>query len=220
MYTAKDDTLELIRTFLPKYLTPEQQDNLFKTVQNYFPFSTDPNQIYSKLTETDYYYQGDCLIDIPFSSFNNGEFETAYLQGIIVSNTCDISLDNERFDSPNIQFSSVFSLTEYIAILKQRRINEQRINSFIENLKGNRISNLLYLPEKRNGDEIILEESFVRFDTTVTLPILIFNGDTYNKDYSPKGDRLFSFSNYGFYLFLIKLSVHYCRFREGVFRDK
>jgi hypothetical protein len=220
MHTAKDDALELIRTFLPKYLTPEQQDNLFKTIQEHFPLSTDPSQIYSKLSETDYYYQGDCIIDIPFSNFHQGEFQTAYLTGIIASNTCDISPDNERFDLPNIQFSSVFSVNEYIAILNQRGVSEQRVKSFLTNLKGNRITNLLYLPEKRNGDEIIMEESFARFDTNVTLPMSIFNDTTYNKAYSPQGDRLFSFSNYGFYLFLIKISVHYCRFREGVFRDK
>jgi len=220
MYSAKDDTLELIRTFLPKYLTPEQQDNLFKTVQKYFPFSTDPDQIYSRLSDTNLYYQGDCLIDIPFSSFSEGEFQTAYLKGIIASNTCDISPDNERIDSPNIQFSSVFSVNEYISVLKNNSISGERISSFLDNLRNNRISNLLYLPAKKSGEKEILEESFVRFDINVTLPISIFNDETYDKNYSPEGDRLFSFSNYGFYLFLIKLSVHYCRFREGVFRNE
>ncbi|MGC9353913.1 MAG: hypothetical protein ACP5D9_08750 [Mariniphaga sp.] len=220
MHTAKDDTLELIRTFLPKYLIPELQENLFKTVQEYFPFSTDPNLIYSNLPDLEYYYQGDCLIDIPFSSFNQGSFNTAYISGIIVSNSCDISPDNDRIETPYIQFSSVFSLEEYISLLRKREISEKRIESFIENLKGNRISNLFYLPEKKNGNNILLEESFVRFDMNVTLPVSIFNGDNYNNNYAPDGDRLFSFSNYGFYLFLIKLSVHYCRFREGVFRNK
>jgi hypothetical protein len=220
MYTAKDDTLELIRTFLPKYLTPELQENLFKTVQDNFPFSTDPNLIYSRIPEVEYYYQGDCLVDIPFSSFNNGAFEIAYLNGIVASNTCDICPNNERIDSPNVQFASVFSLSEYIEKLKAKNINQKRIHSFVDDLKGNRISNLFYLPEKRNGQDIILEESFVRFDLNVTLPISIFMGDTYDNSYAPEGDRLISFSNYGFYLFLIKLSVHYCRFREGVFRDK
>ena len=79
---------------------------------------------------------------------------------------------------------------------------------------------MFYLPEKKNGQNVLLEESFVRFDINVTLPISIFSGGTYDNSYAPKGDRLISFSNYGFYLFLIKLSVHYCRFREGVFRDK
>jgi hypothetical protein len=220
MYTAKDDTLELIRTFLPKYLTPELQENLFKTVQENFPFSTDPNLIYSQIPEIEYYYQGDCVVDIPFSSFNQGNFETAYLNGIIASNTCDISPDNDRLDLPNVQFASVFSLNEYVETLKAKDISQQRIDSFIDNLKGNRISNLFYLPEKRNGVNIILQESFVRFDLNVTLPISIFTGDTYDNSYAPEGDRLISFSNYEFYLFLIKLSVHYCRFREGVFRDK
>lgn len=219
MFTAKDDTLELIRTFLPKYLTPELQENLFKTVQENFPFSSDPNLIYSRIPEINYYYQGDCVKDIPFSSFNEGVFQTAYLNGIIASNTCDISPDNQKLDIPNIQFSSVFSLSEYIETLKSKKINQHKIDSFIENLKGNRISNLFYLPEKRNGQDVVLEESFVRFDLNVTLPISIFTGDNYDNSYAPVGDRLISFSNYGFYLFLIKLSVHYCRFREGVFRD-
>ena len=220
MCTAKDDTLELIRTFLPKYLTPELQENLFKTVQENFPFSTDPNLIYSRIPEIDCYYQGDCIVDIPFSSFNEGHFETAYLNGIIVSNTCDISIDNKRLDMPNVQFASVFLLSEYIEILKAKEISQQRIDSFIVDLKGNRISNLFYLPEKKNGEDVVLEESFVRFDLNVSLPISIFTGDAYDNSYAPEGDRLISFSNYGFYLFLIKLSVHYCRFREGVFRDK
>ena len=161
MHTAKDDTLELIRTFLPKYLTPELQENLFKTVQENFPFSTDPNLIYSRIPEIDYYYQGDCIVDIPFSSFNKGIFETAYLYGIIASNTCDISPDNDRLDIPNIQFASVFSLSEYIETLRSKNINQQRIDSFIDNLRGNRISNLFYLPEKKNGQDVIIEESFV-----------------------------------------------------------
>lgn len=220
MYTAKNDTLELIRTFLPKYLTPELQENLFKTVRENFPFSIDSNLIYSKLPDTNYYYQGDCIIDIPFSKFNEGNFQTAYLTGIIASNTCDISPDNDRLDIPNIQFASVFSLNEYIETLKEKNINPQRIDSFINNLKENKISNLFYLPEKKNGKDVLLEESFVRFDINVTLPISIFSGNAYNNSYSPEGDRLVSFSNYGFYLFLIKLSVHYCRFREGVFRNK
>src|SRR5690554_1500123 len=127
MYSAKTDALELIRTFLPKYLTPEQNENLFKTVQEYFPFSTDPYRIYSNLPNIDFYYQGDCLLDIPFSSFEVGKFNTVYLIGIIASNSCDISPDNARLEVPNIQFSSVFLLKDYIKVLKKREITEEKI---------------------------------------------------------------------------------------------
>ncbi len=217
MNSAKDDTLELIRTFLPKYLTPELQENLFNTVKENFPFSNDPNLIYSVLDDN--YYQGDGLIDIPFSNFDKDSFTMAYLSGILLSNSCDISSENVRLENPNFQFATIFSLDEYLLLLEKRKIGEEQIRSFVQSLKSNRISNLFYLPEKKNGEEVIIKESFVRFDLNVTLPAVIFESEHYSKDYAPDGDRLFSFTNYGFYLFLIKLSIHFCRFREGVFRN-
>ncbi len=216
----KEDTTEILRTFLPKYLTPQLQENLFKIVQEEFPFSNDAYKLYSEIPEQQYYYQGDCLIDVPFSVFHSGSFQTAYFQGIIGSNTCDIFPENERLEQSNLQFFAIYNLNEYLGVLEQRGVDESRISTFKSNLKLNIISNLFFLPEKRIGDQVILEDSFVRFDSTTTLPIGLFHGDSYDMAYSPDGDRLFSFSNYGFYLFLIKLSVHYCRFREGVFRNE
>ena len=136
-----------------------------------------------------------------------------------MSNTCDISPENERLDKSFVQLSSVFALKDYIETLDSNGIVQPRIDSFIKDLKSNRISNLFYLPAKMNGNKTILEESFIRFDLNVTLPLSVLENDSYDNEYIPKGDRIFSFSNYGFYLFLIKLSIHYCRFKEGVFRS-
>jgi hypothetical protein len=216
---TKEDTIEILRTFLPKYLTPELQENLFKIVKEEFPFSTDAYKVYSEIPEKDYYYQGDALVDIPFSIFHSGSFQTAFLQGIIGSNTCDISPENERLEQPNIQFFAIYNLREYLKILEEKGASEEKISAFQGNLKANIISNLFFLPEKKVENQLVLEESFVRFDNTISLPISLFQKERYNILYAPEGDRLFSFSNYGFYLFLIKLSVHYCRFREGVFRN-
>jgi hypothetical protein len=218
-HSAIEDTLELIRTFLPKYLTPEQQDDLFKKVQENFPFSIDPNIIYTEIEDKNFYYQGDALKEIPFSHFNKGKFKTVFNDGVIISNTCDISPENQRLDFPFIQFAYIYSLNEYIVLLKQNGIKDERIRTFISDLKSNRISNLFFFPEKKINNSIIIEESFVRFDLNTSLPVNSINSSNYNIEYAPNGDRLFSLSNYGFYLFLIKLSVHYCRFREGVFRN-
>lgn len=218
MQDLKTDTIELIRNHLPKYLTPDQITDLFKNIQEHFPFSTDPNKIYRQIDLTDYFYQGDCLIDIPFALFNTDKFINSYFKAIILSNTCDISVENDRLDEPYIQFANIFTLKSYIDNLKKRGIDTNRIDSFVTDLKLNRISNLFYLPEYVYDSNQILEESFVRFDFNVSLPLSVLNKNTYNSEYFPKGDRLFSLSNYGFYLFLIKLSVHFCRFREGVFR--
>lgn len=219
---AKEDALELIRTHLPKYLTADIKENLFSVVKENFPLSIDPSLIYQRLPDEDIYYQGDCIVDIPFSFFetrDGGTFITRFLNGIILSNTCDISLENERLEKPFIQFSNILPLNDYVEKLEEKKVASQRIESFLSNLKSNRISNLFYLPEKRNADEIIMEESFVRFDSAVSLPLSALEGEAYDRRYKPDGDRVFSFSNYGFYLFLIKLSIHYCRIREGVFRN-
>jgi len=216
MDSTKNDTLELIRTFLPKYLTPDELDDLFQVVKEKFPLADNPNLIYTELDDN--YYQGDCIIDIPFAVFNKGEFKTIYNAGIITSNTCDISPENKRDVLPNVHFSFIYSLAEYIAILKKKNISQKKIDSFKEALKYNRISNLFYLPKYEKNGHTIMEESFVRFDSTVSIPIDILHGEPYDKKYLPGGDRILSFNNYGFYLFLIKISIHYCRFREGVFR--
>ena len=216
---TKEDALEIIRAHLPSYLTPDLKDKLFSAVKDHFPLSIDADLIYEELPDKDIYYQGDAIIDIPFSIFNNGSFEVNYLSGIVMSNTCDISPENERMEKPIIQFSSIFLLDDYITLLKNKGIGDSRIESFISDLKRNKISNLFYLPKKVNDGKLIYAEAFVRFDSNVSLSSKIFENETYNKAYMPSGDRIFSFSNYGFYLFIIKLSIHYCRFREGVFRN-
>lgn len=58
---------ELIRNFLPKYLSPEQQDNLFKDIEKHFPYSTDADVIYSNLDD-DLFFQGDGVNEM-FSQF-------------------------------------------------------------------------------------------------------------------------------------------------------
>lgn len=218
---AKDDALEFIKSDVPKYLTPELKEDLYNSVKDNFPSSIDPNLVYRNLEDEEIYYQGDGVIDIPFSELNieNGSFDLAYISGVIISNTCDISIENKRLDVPKVQLAGVFTVYEYIQQLEKDEVNKDRITSFLKDLKSNRISNLFYLPEKKVEGKTVLEESFVRFDLNVTFTSKFLNGDKYNKNYSPVGDRIFSFSDYVFYIFLIKLSIHYCRLREGVFRS-
>src|SRR3989304_8008264 len=137
---TKDDALELIRTYLPKYLTPDQKDNLFSVVKENFPLSNNSKLIYYNFLDADYFYQGDAIIDIPFAEFNNGEYSTIYLNGVVMSNTCDISPENERLDKSFVQLSSVFALKDYIETLVSNGIVQPRIDSFIKDLKSNRIS--------------------------------------------------------------------------------
>lgn len=223
MNLNSENHLDFIKNYLPKYLTPDLKDNLFNVVKSDFPNSNNPNILYINLKNDNLLYQGDCIIDVPFSIFdkNENKFESLYQCGVILSNTCDISPENLRIGENMIQFAATCELNEYIEELKKNRISEDRVKNFIIDLKSNKISNLFYLPKKEIGNKVVMEESFIKFDSTVSLPINLFiNDEVYNMKYSPEGDRTYTFSNYGFYLFIIKLSIHYCRFREGVFRNE
>ena len=120
-----DEHIEIIRTYLPHYLSKEGQDELIKDIKNDFPESRDPYKIYSRLDNGNIVYQGDGLIDIPFSVLNvsRGHFDLTYQKGITLSNTCDISSDHikNRIDKINIQFAGVFSLKDYIRKLKDKK---------------------------------------------------------------------------------------------------
>ena len=215
------EIVEIIREHLPSYLTEPQQQKLIDCIRTDFPRSTDPNKVYSKLEDLSLFYQGDILNDFPFSLYDTGSssFKTIYINGMIASNTCDIFPENERNLNPfSVQIISIYDFETVLEKFRAQKISEDKITNFVKEVRGNTISNLFYLPEKKNGDDIILKESFARFDYSVSLPLPLLNSEKICKDYIPNGDRVVSLSNYGFYLFLMKLSIHYCRIREGVFR--
>lgn len=213
------DHIELIKSHLPKYLTPAKETKLLNDIIEEFPFSRNAEKIYDFNPEYEEFMQGDVLIDIPFAPFVQGEFRTVYHQGVIVSNTCDISKQNDReINKKNVIFCTVLPLVKFIEELKLSNISDERIKSFTANLKKNQFTNLFYLPEFVFKDSRIIEESFVRFDYTSCISSEIFNLKWSSASYNTKGDRIISLSLYGFYLFIIKLSIHFCRLGEGLSR--
>lgn len=217
-----EEHLKHIDQFLPKYLSPRAKESLFSNLKKNFPNSDDPNRLYKRLKDITTYYQGDGILDIPFSVLNtkNKCFDIKYFKGAILSNTCDISTDNRREYKPFVNIAAIYDLKDFTKYLKEQRVSEDKIKVFLKNLRANILSSLFYLPKLEVSGEVIMAESFIRFDHTTCLPIDFINEDKYDKQYqSLGGDRIYTFSNYGFYLFLFKLSVHYCRIREGVFRD-
>ena len=144
------------------------------------------------------------------------KLKSEYHNAVLLSSTCSISPENQRTIVPDVNFGVVLSLSEFINYLTSLNVTPQKIDSFIGDVKSNRIHNLLYLPSfNRSGYEF--PESIVRFDKITTIPIM--NISNYSNRYYDAGDRLFSLSDYGVYLFIFKLSVYFCRFGEGVGRN-
>lgn len=216
-----DEHIAFIKNHLPKYLSREQTESLFSSLKTDFPYSNNPDKIYVELVDKSIFYQGDGIIEIPFSTINleNQSFDCIYRKGAVLSNTCDIDPTNERNYLPFALFGSIYELAPFLKYMNENKIKPERINNFENDLRKNQISTLFYLPEIIREDETYFPESFIRFDETTSLPVNFINNNNYNKEYLHKdGDRIYTLSNYGFYLFIFKLSVHFCRFREGVFR--
>lgn len=203
---------------LPPYLLNPAKEELRKILISDFPFSKDSNKVYGFLTDRNNFYQGDCLQEIPFFYIDdNSEVEVIYNNAILLSNTCSVSVENQRTIDSDVNFGVVLSLTDFINYLISMKVHQQKIDNFIVDVKDNKINNILFLPSFK-GDGYDFPESIVRFDRITTIPMVMLTN--YSKEYYTAGDRLFSFSDYGIYLFLFKLSVFFCRFGEGIGRNK
>ena len=129
--------------------------------------------------------QGDIISDIPFSYFKeDGKQYIFKAKGMVISTSCHI----DQKDVINI-----------VPILPLDFFKGD--NNGKRELKANRIFNYMYLPEN------IMNNYFVDFSKI----------NTYNKNLIIKGidngkiKRLFSLSQIGFYLFIVKLTVFLMR---------
>ena len=210
-----DPNWELIRAHLPSYLSAQQQEDLFQELRASFPLSTDPRKVFLSWTDESTFFQGDGVWEIPLALWDSREkgYVTKYYSAAILSNTCDIYPEHSRMKEPHVGVAAIYVLQEFLTLLRRKNISDDRIKTFLDVLRKNMISNLFYLPERQNQ----FPESFIQFDFASSLPISVL--DKYDKRLRPDGDRLFTLSDYGFYLFLVKLSIHYCRLREGVVRS-
>jgi hypothetical protein len=84
----------------------------------------------------------------------------------------------------------------------------QAINSHVSDIRKQYISHIFYLPKGGNLEN----DSMIFFDRINNYP-----SDSIEGQELPDR-RIFTLSDYGFYLFLFKLSVHFTRIRDGVSR--
>lgn len=191
-------TTESIKEQIPYYLTQEAKDNLIKALERF------PRQI-------DYYLdrywkellQGDGWTSVEVIRFDDGDRK--FVRAVLLSNSCDIAAENKRDLPAKLTFATIIKLNRYLDLLKSAGLDYQQIKSKITAIKEQRVTSLFYLPKGANLDD----EYVALLDDLHTVPFNAFR---------LKADRqkLFTLDQVGFYLFLLKLSVHFCRFHEEV----
>ena len=197
----ESDALDQIRLYLPKYLSPERQQALWNELKA-FPADY---RLYSERNEEAGLLQGDGwrgFIAIDFVSRGD-----RIVSGLVMSNSCDISAENRRALTPNVVFAPLLSLGRYKALLESSGETAEQISSTMTEIRKQKITSLMYFPGVAGSD---LAESLVLFDNLHAQPLDNFLGR--------ERSRLFRLSDFGFYLFLFKLSIHFTRMQEGIER--
>lgn len=200
-------SFEDIKKYLPQYLSDSDAKQLFSALKD-FPNNIDERFYSNYSLDDNILYQGDCLKDIP--AFNLPDTRTKLSQSMAISNTCDMDLSNSNkrpWNTQRILFSQIILLEKLEKVLYQK-FSEDRISNYISSLRKQQITNAFYLPKSKN-----LDEAVAFFDYTNSFDINFVDRE------SLKEKRLVSLSNYGFYILLLKLSIHFTRIQEKVQRN-
>jgi hypothetical protein len=199
-------SIEEIEKYLPKYLSPESQKNLFNELGN-FPDNIDKRMYTSNLDEKEVIFQGDGLRELLV--LNLPDTVCANAKAIIISNTCDVDQENKRYFPSRLCYTPLFSLRKYEEGLRAKGIySAEQLSSHIETIKNQKITQIFYLP----ASDKLEEDSIAFFDRLHNCD----NNFVHRNELKEK--RLFTLSDYGLYLFLFKLSIHFTRIQEGIER--
>lgn len=194
-----------IELYLPRYLS---EDNMTALKNELIQFGNDKDSgayFTTRLKDQPYLYQGDGVI-APVCNLPDPKVQNAPV--ILLSNTCDMDINNKRLNPCRIMYAPILNLDKYIKALKNNGISEERIKNHVTDIKRQLISQILYLPTKAIFDH----DSIVMFDRGMSIALSSKNIT------EMLASRMFTLSNYGFYLFLLKISYHFTRIQEKVDR--
>ncbi len=198
--------IEDIRLFLPKYLSSESERELFSSLKN-FPENIDYRLYTNYLEKEENIFQGDGIKDLLVINLPQTNIRPAPC--MILSNTCDIDPQNKRLFSSQIVYTPIFNLNKYRSrLLSNSSKTKQQIDDHIQAIKRQEITQVFYLPSIYD----CLDDSIVFFDRICSC------SNKYVSRANLKNQRLFTLSDYGAYLFLLKISIHFTRIQDSVDR--
>ncbi|NEW79845.1 MAG: hypothetical protein GZ086_10570 [Gelidibacter sp.] len=195
-----------IKLYLPKFLSSESERQLFEGLKD-FPKNIDERLYTSALKESSIIFQGDGIKDMLVINLPNTSIKEA--KSIVFSNTCDMAPNNIRNFPSQIVYAPIFNLQKYKqALIEKSSKSKKEISSHIKAIKEQKITQIFYLP--KINDKI--EDSIIFLDRVNNC------SQEYLQSKELKQDRLFTLSDYGAYLFVFKLSIHFSRIKDNVDR--
>ncbi len=197
-------SLEDIREFLPKFLSQGSETAFLDEIKQFLSAGARPFYT-SALAGQPILFQGDgiegmLVINLPDSRI-------APAPAMLFSNTCDASPDNQRLYSAVLSYAPIFSLERYLTSLRGK-YPQERIDAHERDIRAQIITQIFFLPKGGN----LQGDSLVFLDRTMSASI-----ETVGRD-QLLARRLYTLSDFGAWFFALKLSIHFCRFRDKVDR--
>lgn len=189
-------TAEELKKFLPYYI-PAKRENGFLVELEKFP--NPPSPFYLQIPDPEP-LQGDIWNGFEMVRVDGVKIPTA---GIVVSNSCDLAQANQRLTPLTLAFAPVVSLEKYQKLLLSGGVSPQKIDAHLKDVRAQRVTNMFFLP----GNSAGLEERVAMLDRVQSTSREKFDGQ-----------RLLSLADVAFYLYIFKLSIHFCRLHEAVDR--
>ena len=149
--------------------------------------------------------QGDGWRGFQLFMFDTGDRRS--VQGLVLSNSCDVDPNNRRDLPARVIFAPLVKLATYEALLGKRNIKQRKIGEKLAAIRAQKTSNLFFLP---SGGPLV-DDHIVRLDDAHSMPVAAHST-------AMDREKLFTLSNTGFYMLVLKLSIHFCRLQEKVNR--
>lgn len=190
---------------IPAYLSAGEKETLVAELKAFFA-GGEPDYFLSPYFDRfrEAMLQGDGWHGFEIRMFDSGDRRP--VRGVILSNSCDVDPANSRTIPSRIVFAPLVRLSKYKKVLDESGIEKGKIDSKIDAITSQRTTNMFYIPP----GESLEEACVVRLDDVYSAPIAAL------KDCK----KIFTLSMVGFYIFVLKLSIHFCRLQENISRHE
>lgn len=203
-----DFFVDELNRILPVELTEQKKGRLQEGLKQFSKENRLQDKYYTDFylsSNNSFFLQGDLIKELRFPVFNNKSrlYEKLYYDALLISNTCDIDEANKRNIPKKAILAKMIPFDAFVESLAELEVDNA--SNILNQIKNQQYSNVFYLPQSKNKVDYI-----AYFDD---LSIIEIEELTALKE-EINLNRIESLDYLGYYLFVFKMSYHFCRLPE------